>query len=832
MIRSLGSREIFGNEAAYEFEWALISIDDASSARSDNLTNFAKINSDEKTLITSVASKSAPAGTHLLLQAPRGKIVVIAVSSESSVQLNPDHRPLRLWTVQVDRVENGDCGSWITDRVTGELFGVLVATCESLHEAYILPVKDIFNEIQTVSGHSVGLPTSKSNPQEREPTKASSRESKPTKTFSSSPEESVHLHLPLRAREIRMLTLCPGEWQGPIDCKISIHNLDSSPAYELVSYVLNRENLTSLINVNGRTISVDVNLASALMDLRYPDRARCLWIDALCINQEDDEEKDDQLSLLASIMTRASNTCLWLGKGDNLCQRVFSSYDLILDLNKSNDSVYRYLVEDAAEVFSGIVTRARFHLGNVQAICLARNAIVHCGRDSIPWKAFEDVVAILKYLYDPMTPKPKSSYRRRQDTRDWDEDLALLGRLVGCISDSIRWLEDGQIERKLTLGGLVVLFSWIEPTVHHDAIYSMLPLARDVSPSSKSSSTPSAKGSINQSRTLQSFNGLNYSPTVLKAVEAFLDSVPGRTRSIRPTGRRTLIVNYSQPFEHVCKDFVQLIIQTSQSLDILCLPWAPLSDTLPSWVSQRSLTSSILDGDNKFQRVNGYTFAMEYTGARFVSTYNASRREPPVFHMPIKSKGALRLSVKGFVLDVLLAKGSPALMGNIPPDWMDLLGWNNLNASPPEKAWRTLVGDRDLDPLCPPPNFYRSTCQRVFQQIRSEYGLNMSREIRRNDHRAAHFLHHVEEVVWGRRLIKTEKHDFLGLAPGTTKKRDIVAILYGLSVPVVLRQIQDGPEGESVFKLVGECFIYGMMDGEAMDLRDAHGIQDQTFILE
>ena len=836
MSRSLGSRETFGKEAAYGFEWALIAIDDYSSTRDDSLTNAAKTNSDEKLSVTSVASKSALAGTYLLLQAPRGTTIVIAISTESSVQLNSGNSHLRLWTVQVDRIEDGDCGSWVIDRVTGELFGMLVATCEALCEAYILPVKDIFTEIETVSGHFVRLPNSKPSSERKEPTNPSSPNLQPrkleeTKALSSSTEQSNFLYLPLRADSIRILTLLPGDLQAPVECELSIHVLDSSPDYEGLSYVWNRRKLTTSINIDGRSISVDSNLASALMDLRYADRHRSLWIDALCIKQEDNEEKNDQLSLLASIMTRASSVCLWLGQEDDLCHRVFSSYDSILNPDSSGNSVHHYIIEDAPDLFSGLLKEARFHLGIVQAICLTRNSTVHCGRYSMPWKAFVDIVAILNNYYDRRISEPNSSYRkqrRQEDEQDIPASLLSLSLLVDSISKSVRWLDDGQIRRELSLASLVIGFSWIEPTVYHDAIYSMLPLARDVSPSSKSSTTSGTNFSTDDS---QSFNQLQYT-LILDDVEAFHSNVVRRTPIVRPFEGQTMIVNYSQPFEHVCKDFVQFVIQNSQSLNILCDPWAPLSDALPSWVSQSSLASHLLDGDNHLQRVNGITFSGEWLGNRIFSMYDASRRESPVFHMSINSKGAPRISVKGFVLDALQAKESPALMGNIPPGWIDLLGWDNLNAPPPEKVWRTLVGDRAFKSASAPPISYPSACHRVFQRVGPKHGLNISQEIDRSDPYTETFLQHVTRVVWGRRLIKTKKNDFLGLAPGATKKRDIVAILYGLSVPVVLRQIQDGPEGEDVFKLVGECFIYGMMDGEAMDFREAQGIQDQTFVLE
>ena len=68
-----------------------------------------------------------------------------------------------------------------------------------------------------------------------------------------------------------------------------------------------------------------------------------------------------------------------------------------------------------------------------------------------------------------------------------------------------------------------------------------------------------------------------------------------------------------------------------------------------------------------------------------------------------------------------------------------------------------------------------------------------------------------------RRLIITE-HDLLGLAPEMSKKRDFICILYGCSVPVVLRRMVDPVTDEEFFTFIGECYVHGIMDGEAFAL--------------
>ncbi|CAD6575078.1 MAG: hypothetical protein ASARMPRED_007045 [Alectoria sarmentosa] len=806
---SLGSRETFGNEAAYEHEWALISMEnDHISTEYDRLANFARSSLGERFRVTSLATKMAPVGTRLLLTTPRGGITAMAIGSESSVQLSSCKKYFSLWTVQLDRAEDGDCGSWIVDQSTGELFGMLVATCEAVSEAYILPMKDVFTDIEKVSGRSVKLPALKPVSEKKELVAASSKDSRQTKdsTFASL-RKSDPLYPPLPADSIRILTLLPGKPESTIRCELSIRSLYDSRDYEVLSYALERRKSESFINVNGYTIRVNPYLESSIESLRYADRPRYLWVDDLCVNQKDIEERNSHVALVASIVTRASGVCIWLGKRDEYCHWAFSSYKSILDADNFDDSGDRKLMGQVADVLSGLVRTAWFHPGNVQAICLARYATIYCGQDSMPWKAFAEVVALLATHHYPLSEPAR--FLRRPNwlyERDVSDDLQTLFQFVNAVDELIRWLDDGQIERRYSLEALVTQFSWTIPTNHHDAIYSMLSLARDVSPSPKSSTTSIAKTFVDQSSpSLQAVNQLE---------------------------RRTMIVDYAQPFEHACKDFVQIAIQNSQSLDILCRPWAPQFDRLPSWVPEKSKAVMVMDRDNTMQSVNGDIFASALAGPVRSPIYNASKLKRPNFRMSDSSIGAPRMSVEGFTLDVIQAKQTPALMGNIPPGWIDFLGWKDIKGPPPDKAWRTLVGDRKGGVVPPPTAFYRRACERTFQRVEPGQGFDTGEAAGLRDPITGKFVRRVKTVVWGRRLIRTEKHDLVGLAPGATKKRDVVAILYGLSVPVVLRQVQDAAEGDNVYTLVGECFIYGMMDGEALDFKEAQAIQDQTFVLE
>lgn len=64
-------------------------------------------------------------------------------------------------------------------------------------------------------------------------------------------------------------------------------------------------------------LSVTVNLYEALLALREQHLPRALWVDAICINQRDDLEKQEQMRFMADIYGKANRVVVWLGTGEN-----------------------------------------------------------------------------------------------------------------------------------------------------------------------------------------------------------------------------------------------------------------------------------------------------------------------------------------------------------------------------------------------------------------------------------------------------------------------------------------------------------------------------------
>jgi hypothetical protein len=119
--------------------------------------------------------------------------------------------------------------------------------------------------------------------------------------------------------DIRLLRLLPNEDEAaPLHCEFCNYSLQTSRPrthrYEALSYVWGNPNETLPIYMHGNKFSITVNLHAALLRLRDYTFERIIWVDAICINQNDTKEKDHQVKLMAKIYSNAHRVIVWLGE--------------------------------------------------------------------------------------------------------------------------------------------------------------------------------------------------------------------------------------------------------------------------------------------------------------------------------------------------------------------------------------------------------------------------------------------------------------------------------------------------------------------------------------
>ena len=115
-------------------------------------------------------------------------------------------------------------------------------------------------------------------------------------------------------RHFRILKL-----QGPllpeavVKAELSEANLDSSPAYEALSYTWESQTPSATIVVGGKALLVTQNCEKALRRLLRGRLSRTVWVDSICINQASIDERNHQVRLMGEIYQQADRVNIWLG---------------------------------------------------------------------------------------------------------------------------------------------------------------------------------------------------------------------------------------------------------------------------------------------------------------------------------------------------------------------------------------------------------------------------------------------------------------------------------------------------------------------------------------
>ena len=125
-------------------------------------------------------------------------------------------------------------------------------------------------------------------------------------------------HSPLPEGSVRLLRLLPHRDESSrIECRLTVcHLLDSGTAhpFDALSYAWGSGDSSKLILIDNREYGVGANLHAALLHLRDGFVDRIVWVDAICIDQTNTEEKSRQVQSMAKIYAKASRVIVWLGE--------------------------------------------------------------------------------------------------------------------------------------------------------------------------------------------------------------------------------------------------------------------------------------------------------------------------------------------------------------------------------------------------------------------------------------------------------------------------------------------------------------------------------------
>ncbi|KAM0183793.1 hypothetical protein ACHAPF_000237 [Botrytis cinerea] len=200
--------------------------------------------------------------------------------------------------------------------------------------------------------------------------------------------QSLYSSLPLVSNNIRLLRILPNEnEEADINCTLFVYPLHDSGRgthrYEALSYVWGDADNSCSICVNGHSLIVRANLHSALLRLRDPVLDRIIWIDAICINQEDLSERGHQVQLMAKIYSKASQVVVWLGEAADNSDLALE--EIVIAANQSEISSRK----TTRKAIIALLQRPWFRrIWVLQEAAAARHILIMCGLVEIDGYAF------------------------------------------------------------------------------------------------------------------------------------------------------------------------------------------------------------------------------------------------------------------------------------------------------------------------------------------------------------------------------------------------------------------------------------------------------------
>lgn len=123
-------------------------------------------------------------------------------------------------------------------------------------------------------------------------------------------------YAPLYSSPDRPITRFVELYGGEGLLSLSLFQSPLTIGYEALSYVWGDISAKEEAYCDGARIYLTANLASALRQLRPAKGKRVMWVDAICINQSDSEEKAHQIRLMGKMYQRAKCVLVWLGEAD------------------------------------------------------------------------------------------------------------------------------------------------------------------------------------------------------------------------------------------------------------------------------------------------------------------------------------------------------------------------------------------------------------------------------------------------------------------------------------------------------------------------------------
>lgn len=488
---------------------------------------------------------------------------------------------------------------------------------------------------------------------------------------------------------------------------------------------------------------------------------------------------------MGDIFGQASAVRVWLGEEYEQSNRIM---DWLNDVNWAELEWEDTWYEHTFPAFKEILSRPWFQRGwIIQEAAFARKLTIYCGDRQIQWKQLAEAVT---HVATQMLKPQSSSLTNLLGILLGEIERSPAKRLLDIVSAVFCQGEDGKATKQMTLEELVELGIHFETTDARDSVYAIVNLAK---------------------------------------------SLPPNTASITPDYRKSTLT--------VFVDFIDHCIQSSGSLDIICRSWAPTSSLtgpkfdgqqeleIPSWIQSRDRLPFGVPSRRHIQRLHSNSLVGQCQARPYNAHFNTF---PQAKVHRCDERGALSLSLRARGVVLGTVNRASLRMAGALVTWQCL---NILKLGCWKEKQDTVTIMRilcaDLLRRQNTPQRYETSIVQYLQStlfdrslgfgIDSEdlaSGLDVEEALESiPPAEVKDYLELVRQCIWNRRTFLGDIDDGTqnvmgGLISQAAKVGDAICILYGCSVPVVLRKMKDN-DGAWYWKLIGEAYVHGFMDGQA-----------------
>ncbi|KAK4892948.1 hypothetical protein LTR27_008676 [Elasticomyces elasticus] len=618
---------------------------------------------------------------------------------------------------------------------------------------------------------------------------------------------SLYASLPLdpERNEIRLLDIGPakqedGSPEVPVSCQLRRVDFDNGPEFSALSYTWGDEAIRARIFVNGVLTPVTTNLESALKHLRRSDQVVTIWADALCINQADNVEKGYQVRRMHDIYSRARRTIVWLGPegdGSDMAMRALRDTGSaamecgLLDHHNASQLTAGFTSQDPKfqslrnlRVATGwaypfkavrkLVDRRYWtRLWVLQEYALAPYIVIQCGNTTMDSDQFNAGLLFLRYLGAYLastvteanidTPvQAGTDYGlnpEERSSRFWHMANNTPGSravgLIGVRRQYVRWQQEpGSTPR-----------------------YRLCNLLERTNSGSDGAPAP--------------------------GVTDLRDKIFGVLGLLGPNVELGFTVDYQVSEEEVYTDAMRWLVLSSQ-MQLLSYSRIHSQTAMPSWSSDwkhRLRAPNIEKGLFKPSREHqGQAVRVGNNIIRFkVVLLDSVVCCAGLWQPELRDSDSYWEDAPRFLTEV---ETLMAAQRDVPPMLFDMSPeqWQ-------EGVWRIPLADQYTDDIG-----MRMRAPMAAKAGRATVKLGQPASGMEGDRLGEATRYRIAMTRLHRRRLAWTRQGLIGLMPADAEVGDVVAIILGAEAPMLLRLESQG----SAYKIVGESYVYGVMDGETI----------------